>query len=223
MVSDPGTTVNGSVTRITLNGASSAAGTVFAVQHQANPTAAVVTPDGTEVYVANYNSGTVSAINTATSAVVTIALPGTTPNPIAITTTPDSSHVYVADRRNSFIDDVTTATNVVSTHVTLAAGGLNDAILTGTGNPNVMAMLPNGLDLYIAEYGTAEVQEVSTALAATPDTVVASVVHGRRLGADQPGRIAQRLPDLRGGLAVRPHLLDRDRDQHGGHGHDRHL
>ena len=93
VVSDPGTTVNGTVTPITLNGASSAAGTAIVVQHQANPTAAVVTPDGTEVYVANYNSGTVSAINTVTSAVVTIALPGTGPNPIALVTTPDSSHI----------------------------------------------------------------------------------------------------------------------------------
>ena len=188
VVSDPGTTVNGSVTRITLNGASSAAGTTVAVQHQANPTAAVVTPDGTELYVANYNSGTVSAINTATSAVVTITLAGTTPNPIALTTTPDSSHVYVADRRNSFVDDVSVATNVVSTHITLAGGGLNDAILTGSGNPNVMAMLPNGLDLYIAEYGTAEVQEVSTALAATPDVVAASIVTG---GGSAPINLAE--------------------------------
>ena len=39
VVSDPGTTVNGSVTPITLNGASSAAGAAIAVQHQANPTA----------------------------------------------------------------------------------------------------------------------------------------------------------------------------------------
>ncbi len=178
VVSDPGTTVNGSVTPITLNGASSAAGTAIAIQHQANPTAAVVTPDGTEVYVANYNSGTVSAINTATSAVVTIALPGTGPNPIALATTPNSSHVYVADRKNSYLDDITVATNTVSTHVTLAAGGLNDTSLTGTGDPNVLAMLPGGLDLYVAEYGTAEVQEVSTALAATPDTVVASIATG---------------------------------------------
>ena len=178
VVSDPGTTVNGSVTPITLSGATSAAGTAIAVQRQANPTAAVVTPDGSELYVANYNSGTVSAINTTTSAVATIALAGTTPNPIAMTTTPDSSHVYVADRRNSFIDDITVASNTVTAHVTLAANGLNDTILTGTGNPNVMAMLPNGLDLYIAEFGTARVQEISTALAATPDVVVASIATG---------------------------------------------
>ena len=100
------------------------------------------------------------------------------PNPIALVTTPDSSHIYVADRKNSYIDDITVATNAVSTHVTLAAGGLNDTIQTGTGNPNVLAMLPSGLDLYVAEYGTAEVQEVSTALAATPDTVAASITTG---------------------------------------------
>ena len=178
VVSDPGPTVNGSVTPITLDGTGSAAGTAVAVQHQANPTAAVVTPNGTELYVANYNSGTVSAISTSTSAVTTVALPGTTPSPIALTTTPDSSHVYAADRRNSVVDDIKVSTNTVTSSVALAAGGLNDAILTGAGNPNVMAMLPDGLDLYIAEYGTSEVQEVSTALASTPDAVVASIVTG---------------------------------------------
>ena len=49
-------------------------------------------------------------------------------------------------------------------------------------------MLPNGLDFYIAEYGTAEVQEVSTALAATPDVVVASIVTG---GGSAPINLAE--------------------------------
>ncbi len=182
VVSDPGTTTNGSVTPVTLDGASSTAGTAIAVQHQANPTAITVTPNGTEVYVANYNSNTVSAIATATGTASTIALPGTDPHPIALVSTFDSSHVYVADRANGYIDDITVSTNVVTAHVTLASGGLNDANQTTSGDPNLLAMLPNGRSVYVAEYGTSEVQVVSTALSATPDVVSATISTGSGSG-----------------------------------------
>jgi DNA-binding beta-propeller fold protein YncE len=178
VVSDPGTTSNGSVYPVTLNGASSTLGTAIAVQHQANPTAIVVTPNGSTVYVANYNSSTASAITIATGVVTNIALPGTTAHPVALATTFDSSHVYVADRANGYIDDITTATNTVGTHVTLATGALNDTVVTTSGNPNLLAILPNGQSLYVAEFGTAEVQVVNTALAATPDTIAATVSTG---------------------------------------------
>jgi YVTN family beta-propeller protein len=178
VVSDPGTAVNGSVYPVTLNGASTTLGTAIAVQHQANPTAVAVSPDGAVVYVANYNSGTVSAIATATSAVTSISLPGAAPQPVALATTFDSSHVYVADRANSFIDDITVATNVVSAHVPLASGGLNDTVVTTSGNPNLLAMLPDGHSLYVAEFARSEVQVVNTALAATPDTIAATVSTG---------------------------------------------
>jgi len=178
VVSDPGAAVNGSVYPVTLNGASSTLGTAIAVGHQANPTAVAITPNGAVVYVANFNSNTVSAITTATSAVTSIALPGATPQPVALATTFDSSHVYAADRSNSFIDDIRVATNVVTAHVSLAAGGLNDTVVTTSGNPNLLAMLPNGLSLYVAEFGTSEVQVVDTALAPTPDTIAATVSTG---------------------------------------------
>ena len=178
VVSDPGTTANGSVYPVTLSGATSTVGPAIAVEHQATMTAIVVTPDGAMVYVANYNSSTISAIATGTSAVTTVALPGTVPHPIALATTFDSSHVYVADRTNSYIDDITVATNTVNTHIPLAAGALNDAIVTTSGSPNAMAILPNGLSLYVAEFGTAEIQVVNTALAATPDTIAATISTG---------------------------------------------
>ncbi len=179
VVSDPGTAVNGSVHPVTLHGASSTMGAAIPVQHQADPTAIAVTPDGTVVYVANYNSDTVSAITTATSTVTSIALPGTTPHPVALATTFDSSHVYVADRSNSSIDDITVATGVVGAHIPLASGGLNDTVMTTSGNPNLLAMLPDGRSLYVAEFGTAEVQVVDTALATTPDTIAATISTGR--------------------------------------------
>jgi len=179
VVSDPGTTVNGSAFPITLNGASTTVGTAIAVQHQASPTAIVVSPNGAFVYVANYNSGTVSVITTSTSTVSTIVLPGAAaPRPIALAVTFDSSHVYVADRANSFIDDIAASASGVTAHVTLAAGALNDGILTTSGNPNVLAMMPTGTSLYVAEFGTAQVQVISTALGASPDTISTTISTG---------------------------------------------
>ena len=179
VVSDVGASANGKVYPLTLDGASSTLGSAITIAHQANPTAVLVTPNGSWVYVANYGSHTVSAINTATAAVTSVTLPGTTADPIALVVTPDSSHVYVADRNNSYVDDITVSSNSVGTHVALPAGALDDTVLTGAGDPNVMAMTPAGTSLYIAEFGAAQVQEINTALAATnPDTIAASVSTG---------------------------------------------
>jgi len=178
VVSDPRATTNGAVYPVTLQGVSSTLGAPIGVQHQANPTAIVVTPSGGTVYVANYHSGTVTAIATTTLATTTIALSGATPHPVALAATFDSTHVYVADRRNSVIDDITVASNTVGATITLAAGGLNDSVVTTAGNPNVLAMLPNGKSLYVAEFGTSEVQVVDTALASPPDTIAATISTG---------------------------------------------
>lgn len=179
VVSDNGPRKNGDVYPITIDGASSALGTPIAVEHQADPTAAAVTPNGAYVYVANFGSGTVSAISTGGGTATTIALPGAGPRPIALAVTPDSSHVYVADRRHSFIDDITVSSNVVSAHVVLTAGALNDTNLTGTGDPNVEALSSHGTRLFVAEFGASQVQVVNTALATTnPDTVAATISTG---------------------------------------------
>ncbi|MCL4446283.1 MAG: hypothetical protein M1134_05360 [Actinobacteria bacterium] len=179
VVSDRGPRANGDVYPVTIDGAASALGTPVAVGHQADPTAEVVTPNGAYVYVANFYSGTVSAVATAGGGATSIALPGTGPRPIALAVTPDSSHVYVADRRHSFIDDITVASNLVTAHVALTAGALNDTALTGTGDPNVEALSAHGARLFVAEFGVSQVQVVATALAATsPDSVVATIPTG---------------------------------------------
>jgi len=178
VVSDPGAATNGAVYPITLNGGSSTIGSAISIQHQADPTAIAVTPNGAWAYVTNFNSHTVSAINTATSAVTTVALPGANPQPVAVAATFDSSHVYVADRANGSIDDIRVASNTVTARVTLAAGGLSDTIHPGTANPNLLALLPDGKTLYVAEFGAAQVQLVNTALASPPDTISATIPTG---------------------------------------------
>jgi len=177
VLSFAGTTANSSVYPVSVTGATSTLGAAVAVAHTSDPAAMLVTPNGTSVYVADLNSHTVSVLPTTGGAATSVTLPGTAAaQPDALAVTPDSSHVYVADRANSWLDDITVATATVGTHVVLAAGGLNDTILPTAGNPNTLAMTPTGQGVYVAEFGTAEVQLVHTALSpTTPDTVVASI------------------------------------------------
>jgi YVTN family beta-propeller protein len=179
VVSDRGSNNNGIVYPLALNGASSTLGSAISVAHQADPTAIVVTPNGAAVYVANYPSHTVSAINTSTNAVTSVTLTGKKPGPIALAVTPDSSHVYVADGANSTIDDITISSNTVTALITLPSGALNDTVLTTSGDPNVMAVMPSGTFLYVAEFGAAQVQQVTTALATSnPDAIAATISTG---------------------------------------------
>ena len=176
VVADEGTGTAGDVFEITLNGASSSlAATPVTIGNQGDPTSIVVTPDGTKVYVANYNSHTVSEFSAtvlpATATAVALDTPATN-RPIALAVTADSSHVYEADAANSAIDDITASTNTVGTSaIALTASGLTDNSGVASGDPNILAMMPNGKSLYVAEFHASEVQQVNTALAASPDTV----------------------------------------------------
>src|SRR5689334_15387915 len=58
-----------------------------------NPSRAVITPDGAEVYVSNTDSNTVSVINTATNTVTHTIAVGSQPDALAVA--PDGSKVYV--------------------------------------------------------------------------------------------------------------------------------
>jgi YVTN family beta-propeller protein len=60
------------------------------------------TPDGTHVYVANINSGTVSVIRTGTNTVVATVPVGN--NPIGVAVTPDGKHSYVAIDSSNDVD-----------------------------------------------------------------------------------------------------------------------
>jgi 6-phosphogluconolactonase (cycloisomerase 2 family) len=179
VVADEGSGTAGDVFEITLNGTSSTLNTTPVVIGEqgatTNPTSIVVTPDGTKVYVANYASHNVSEFSTATlpATATAITLDSHTNNsPIALAVTPDSAHVYEADKTNSAIDDITTSTNTVgATAIALTNGGLTDANITSGGDPNILAMMPNGDSLYVAEYGASKIQQVYTAIGSTPDTV----------------------------------------------------
>ena len=104
---------------------------ITAITVGSHPTGLAVTPDGSTVYVANGNSGTVSVIATANNTVTTTFPVGGGPQGVAVT--PDGSKVYVADELSSTVSVIDTATNAVVD--TIAVGNLPIAFGNFIGAP----------------------------------------------------------------------------------------
>jgi YVTN family beta-propeller protein len=146
-------------------------GSGIVVGNQGDPGAIAVTPNGEEVYVANFAAHNVSVIATSSNTVtatVTIGA-GETGKPIALVATPNSAHVYVADQGNSKIDDITTSSHTVT--ATITVGSMVDANVAGGGDPNILAITPDGKKLYAASYTGHAVQDIAT----STDTVTATI------------------------------------------------
>lgn len=140
---------------------SGALGAGIAVGTQGDPGAIVVTPDGSKVYVANFSSHNVSVIATASNTVtatVTIGA-GITGKPIALAVTPSSAHVYVADQGNAQVDDIATVSDTVAK--TIAVGSMVDANVAAGGDPNILAITPDGSKLYVASYTGHGVEDIA--------------------------------------------------------------
>jgi YVTN family beta-propeller protein len=146
-------------------------GTAIAVGAQGDPGAIVVTPDGTKVYVANYSAHSVSVITTASNTVTaTVAIgEGTTGRPIALAVTPSSADVYVADQGNAQIDDITTSSDTVSKTITVPS--MVDGNVAGGGDPNILAITPEGSKLYVASYTAGTVADIATSTDAVTKTI----------------------------------------------------
>ena len=169
-----------------LSLATSTLGGAITVGAQGDPTAMVVTPNGALVFVADYGSHQVSAINTSTGAVTNIAVGGTTGAPIAVAATPNSGHVYVADQGNNQIDDITTSTDTVSAPI--AVPSLADSYVTGGGDPNILAVTPDGGKLYVASFGGGSVEDITTSNDAVATTF--ALPPGGVLGPAAPNALA---------------------------------
>lgn len=168
-----------SLTTSTLGGA-------ISVGVQGDPTAMVVTPNGRQVFVADYGSHQVSAISTATDAVTSVAVGGSTGTPIALAVTPNSAQVYVADQANNQIDDITTSNDNVSTTITVPS--LADGYVSGGGDPNILAITPNGAKLYVASFGGGSVEDIITSDDSVATTF--SLPPGGVLGTPAPNALA---------------------------------
>jgi len=84
-----------------------------------SPEGVAVTPDGTRVYVANFNANTVSVIATASNTVTATVTVGV--NPAGVAVTPDGAHVYVANQNSNNVAMIATASNTVTGTVTVGS------------------------------------------------------------------------------------------------------
>jgi YVTN family beta-propeller protein len=152
-----------------------------------DPRAFAITPDGTTIYVTNYQSGTVTPIRTATNTVLAPIRVGG--NPWAIAITPDGKTAYVADTQSGMVTPIRTATNtalapirvgrypqaIVITPDGRTAYVLNDrpgtvtpirtatnttlAPITVPAGSFSMAITPAGTTIYILDLGSSREQE----------------------------------------------------------------
>lgn len=99
-----------------------------------SPLSALITPNGTEVYISNNASDTVSVISTATDTVIATVSVGSKPDALAVS--PDGKKVYVGQHGGD-VSVIDTATKAVST--------------IPTGSPvRDLAMTPDGTKIYLA-------------------------------------------------------------------------
>jgi YVTN family beta-propeller protein len=126
-----------------------------------DPRAFAITPDGTTIYVANYQSGTVTPIRTATNtALAPIRVGG---NPWAIAITPDGKTAYVADTQPGTVTPIRTATNTALAPIRVGR------------YPQAIVITPDGRTAYVLNDGPGTVTpiRIATNTALAPITVPA--------------------------------------------------
>jgi len=174
----------------------------------AQPTWTVITPNGAEVYVTNYESNTVSVINTATNAVThTLSV---VPLPFRLVISPNGARVYVGGNSGN-VSVIDTATKTVSTINTLG-GPVRDLAITPDGTKIYLAMEFSGLKQIVTATGV--VSTVSTitcpeGVAVTPDGQTVYVNYqcfgpGGRSGYDAIGRFSVATGALLGSITGFP-------------------
>ena len=171
-----------------LSLATSTLGGAITVGAQGDPTAMVVTPNGAQVFVADYGAHQVSAIDTSTDVVTNIAVGGTTGIPIALAVTPNSGHVYVADEGSSQIDDITTSSDTVSATIAVPSLADTDGFVPNGGDPNILAVTPDGAKVYVASFGGGSVEDITPSNDAVATTF--ALPPGGVLGPAAPNALA---------------------------------
>lgn len=122
---------------------------VAAVKVGEKPNGLAVTPDGSEVYVANSGSNTVSVISSPSNSVVGTIAVGTTPAFVAIT--PNGSTAFVSNNGDDTVSEIAIATKTV-VH-TFAAGK----------SPLGLAVTPDGTQLWVCDdAGAVSVIDIAT-------------------------------------------------------------
>ena len=110
-----------------------------------DPRALAITPDGTTIYVTNYQSGTVTPIRTATNTALAPIRVGR--NPLAIAITPDGKTAYVLNNGSGTVTPIRTATSTALAPIRVPAGSFS------------MAITPDGRTIYVLDLGSSQAQE----------------------------------------------------------------
>lgn len=113
-----------------------------------HPTRITASPDGTTVYVSNFQSNDVSVIDTLANTVVATIPAGTQAEALAVK--PDGSRLYVANYGTSTVTAIDTATNSVIATITVGS------------RPKALAFSPDGQLLYVANQRSGTVSVVDT-------------------------------------------------------------
>src|SRR5262249_9937216 len=108
------------------------------------PLGVAVTPDGSGVYVTNFQDNTVSVIATASNTVTATIPLGN--NPFGVAVTPGGSTVYVANEAQSTVAGTVWMIATASNTVTATISGFSEPIAFGVfiGPPPVLATPPSG-------------------------------------------------------------------------------
>jgi len=115
-----------------------------------NPIDVAVSPDGTTVYVSNFDSGNVSVIDASTNMVIaTIAVGG---GPVGVAVSPDGTTVYVVSNNTDSVFVIDTATNMV----------VGDSIPVGS-TPENIVITPDGSTAYVTNFGSNNITVIDTA------------------------------------------------------------
>lgn len=126
-----------------------------------SPDGLAVSPDGTQVYVANRNSNSVSVINTTSNTVVGTVNVGTFPVEVALS--PNGKRLYVTNFFDDTVSVVDTSVNTVVATIDVGSG------------PQGLAVTPDGGKVYVANFND---DTVSVIDAASNGVVATPVVSG---------------------------------------------
>lgn len=189
----------GTSTIAVINTATNTITNVIPVSSSGESTGIVVSPDGSNLYVANYVDNTVTAVNAITGAIVARIPVGQYPLGVAIS--PDGSKVYVAYTYSNYVSVINTASNSISgtinvggpdvavsssgeiyipvantNHVAVidpATNTVKATIITSSA-PGVIAISPDGTRAYVVT-GTNNIDIINTATNAVITTIPVGV------------------------------------------------
>lgn len=151
------------------------------------PYGLAVTPDGSEIYVADHDSATISVISATSNKVVTTI--GVAPNPHWIVFSPDGHTAYVADHESNVMSIIDTATKIVTS-----------VVPTGK-SPHSVAVSPDGRQIDVTDYD-ANTVTVIDAFRRVVATTVPVGVNPRWVGYSPDSRYAYIVNEESGTLSV---------------------